>query len=119
MHIQAKSGREIPVYPSPWSVERKIDGVRFEPKKSSTGEVIEEANASPDLEDRGLIGSRSIGSDNAAGAAFSIAAVVEAAAGAVIVATGPVGYALQVVKMAATVGGLSTDDSILQYEINT
>jgi len=116
MKIQANVGIEIPVYPSPWSVERSIDNVQF--KEEQEGDITTLANAGPDLEDRGLIGSRSLGDGNTAGTAFSLFALIEATTGPLIVATGSLGYFLQIVKVGIVVGSLSAGAEILQYEIS-
>jgi hypothetical protein len=116
MNLRLADGARVPVYPSPWSQERTIDGVNFEDDQERR--LTE--NAIPDLEDRGLIGRRNLGSDNTAGAAFAIAATVESATGAAIVATGSLGYALQIVKVATVLGGISVADrgAIVQYEVS-
>ena len=95
---------EIPVYPSPWSVEREIDGVDYK--------AIQESNQN--LGNRGLLGYRDAGST---ATAFGIASVIELGAGAATVALEPVGFAVQVGKLAGTIATLETQ-SIVQYEIS-
>jgi len=95
---------KISVYPSPWSVERKIDGVNFESIMETT----------QDLGDKGLLGYHDPGS---AGAAFGVGAAIEAVSGALTVALGPIGYAIMAAKVATTIGTLETQE-IVQYEIS-
>ena len=95
---------EIPVYPSPWSVERDIDDVDFDSIKES----------GQDLGNKGLLGYRD--SDPTAGH-FTWAAALEGAAGMGFMATGPIGYALHLAKMAGTVIGLAAGQTI-QYEVS-
>ena len=103
MTIQANNV-EIPVYPSPWSVERNIDGVNYETIQETT----------QDLKNHGLLGYEN---PYPTGAAFGIASAVELGVGAAVVALGPVGFALQVVKLAAAIG-IVASGSIVQYEIS-
>ncbi len=96
--------RDIHVYPSPWSVEREIDGVDFD--------AI--TDGSNDLKGKGIIGYRN--SDPTYGA-FIPAAILEVAMGAGIVVSGPVGDALQVAKLAGTVA-LHANSEFVQYEVS-
>merc|ERR1712096_316208 len=95
---------DIPVYPSPWSVERNIDGVDFDEIKSSN----------QNLANRGLLGYRD--SDPTL-SHFTWAASAEGAAGMGFVAAGPYGYALHIAKMASTAVGLASGQAI-QYEVS-
>ena len=102
--IKAKGGREIPVYPSPWSDGRDIDDADFD--------SISEGDQ--DLGTRGLLGYRD--SDSAVGHYFG-AAVAETLIGAGIVATGPIGYGLQIVKLGLTTA-LFESQEYIQYEVS-
>ncbi|MBC8217990.1 MAG: hypothetical protein H8E73_05945, partial [Planctomycetes bacterium] len=97
--------KEIPVYPSPWSVERRIKDADFGAIEKSSGK---------DLGQKGLLGYRD--SDPALGH-FAAHAVLEAATGAGIVALGPVGYAIQLVKTGAMAGAIAGTSKI-QYEVS-
>jgi len=108
MKIKAENGVEIPVYPSPWSDERSIDGVTFE-KAPNSGTPLN------DLESKGLLGNRS---SDAAAASFAIGAAVETALGLAKATLGPIGFALHLVQGAVTVGVLEGTDALVQYEIS-
>ncbi len=99
--------KEIPVYPSPWSVEREIKDVKF-----SASEEIEKSGQ--DLGQKGLLGYKN--SQPTLGH-FAINATVEAGIGALVVATGPIGYVLQLIKAGAYAGAMAGDLRI-QYEIS-
>ena len=96
--------QEIPVYPSPWSTEREIKDADF-------GEI---EKSDQNLGDKGLLGYRD--SDPTLGH-FAAHATLEALSGAGIVALGPVGYALQLVKTGAIAGALAGSSKI-QYEVS-
>jgi len=103
---------EVPVYPSPWSTERKIKDVKFEKDPDSDTEF-------DDLgEGEGLLGYRN--SDPTLGH-FSYAAALEVGTGAAVVVLGPFGYILQVVKLgvkAAAITPVTTKTGIVQYEVS-
>jgi len=88
--VKTRDGREIPVYPSPWSDSRVIGD------KQSFDEAMEDDN---NLGRQGLLGYRN--PDSATGHYFG-AAVAETIIGAGIVATGPLGYVAQILKMGIT-----------------
>lgn len=106
MKIKIKD-EEIPVYPSPWRSEREIKNFSFQKDPNSSTKAA-------DLEDKGLLGYKN--SDPTLGH-FTWSALVEAGAGALVVASGPVGYAIQLVKLAVTAGVLAGAD-IVQYEVS-
>ena len=107
---------EIPVYPSPWSTERKIANIDFEKNPDSDTEF-------KDLEEKGLIGYRN--SEPTLGH-FSYAAAAELLTGSVIVAIGGgFGYALQLVEIgvkASVMPAVGMKDEtwkgMVQYEIS-
>ncbi|MCK4597324.1 hypothetical protein KAU04_04760, partial [bacterium] len=102
---------EIPVYPSPWRDEREVKDFEFESDPDSDTEF-------KDMKDKGLLGYRN--SDPTLGH-FTWAAGLEIASGAGIVALGPMGYALQVVKMgakAAAITPVGLSQGVVQYEVS-
>jgi len=118
MKIKTEAGAEIPVYPSPWSEERRIDDVDFE-------EII---NGSHDLGDQGLLDRRQT---VPAVGAFAIAAAFESIKGGIIVATGAVpgaAVAAHLVNVGLMTAFLTEEASdvipglqgvgIIQHEIN-
>jgi len=110
MQIQLED-ENIPVYPSPWRSERKVKDFEFEKEPGSDTQF-------KDMGDKGLLGYRN--SDPALGH-FTWAALLEVGTGAGIVATGPVGYALQVAKLgikAAAITPVGTSAGVVQYQVN-
>ena len=108
---------EISVYPSPWSGERKIKGVVWK----EVWEVDEQGNRvvvkQPKVQDlgpKGLIGYKD--SDPAVGW-FGLAALAEVGVGAGVVALGPLGYAIQLVKMVGLTAVLDAGPHV-QYEVS-
>ena len=102
---------EIPVYPSPWSTERKIKNFDFPKTDDDEGDF-------KDMKNKGLLGYRN--SDQALGH-FTYAAAIEAGTGAGIVALGPLGYALQLGKVAvkaAAITPVTVSTGIVQYEVS-
>ncbi|MEK7813688.1 MAG: hypothetical protein AAB296_08000, partial [Candidatus Desantisbacteria bacterium] len=99
--IQIKD-EEIPVYPSPWSKEREINGEKYGKNNN---------------EYEGLLGYQN--SDSTLGH-FAWGAALEGISGAGIVALGPVGYALQFIKLGAKAGALNAcnDKTFVQYEVS-
>ena len=101
---------EIPVYPSPWSTERKIKDVDFE--------------EDDDLKEKGLIGYRD--SKPTLGVFAFTAAMELATGGGIVYIGGPAGYALHLVKFLATAPTMTVvglKDEMLkgmgvQYEIS-
>ncbi len=107
MTIRAKkTGQEIPVYPAPWSVERKIDGVDFD--------KLDDAS---DFGNKGLL-DRHKGADDAE-ERFRLAAVAEMATGTALVVTGPLGFVQQLGRTfaAPTYLGPGGADGIVEYAI--
>ena len=110
---------KIPVYPSPWSSERTIKDVYWEdvydtnPNSPTYGQLLH-PQVQKDLGNAGLLGYRD--SDSTLGW-FALNAVTEAGTGAGIVALGPAGYALQLVKVPILAGVLA-DGPHLQYEVS-
>ena len=96
--------KEIPVYPSPWSVERRIKDADFS--------AIEKSNQ--DLGQKGLLGYKD--SDPTLGH-FAAHAILEAATGAGIVVLGPFGYAIQLFRTGAMAGAIAGSSKI-QYEVS-
>ena len=93
---------EIPVYPSPWSNEREIEGVSFESvDEDEQEEDVEYVKEEHDLKDRGLLGYED---PDHVGAHFTWVASVEAVTGAAIVAVGPMGYGLQLAQLVVKTG---------------
>ena len=107
--------KEIPVYPSPWRDERKVDDFKFEDDPDSGTEF-------KDMKDKGLLDTRD--HPVPAAGAFTIAAVLEAASGALLVWSGPLAFAIQVVKIPILGVGLSSGTAIpghtgvVQYEVS-
>jgi hypothetical protein len=101
---------EIPVYPSPWRDERTIEEYYIYNSETQKWEY----NLPSDLESSGLLGYRD--SDPTLGH-FTWVALLDVGTGAGIVALGPLGYALQVVKLALKAGILA-DADIVQYEVS-
>jgi hypothetical protein len=105
----------VPVYPSPWSDERKIKGVTFDKNPGSD-------STSKDLESKGLIGTDK--DVVPTGAAFIMAGLAEAASGALIFLAGPAAFAAQLIKVpimeAAFEAGASLPGAtgIVQYEVS-
>jgi hypothetical protein len=97
MQLEIEDG-EIPVYPSPWTREREIDGF--------TG--------GDDLGKKGLLGYQD---SDPTGGRFALEAVIEAVSGAVVVVKGPVGYAIQLAKVGAFAGVMASD-LYVQYEVS-
>ncbi|MEK7280822.1 MAG: hypothetical protein AAB037_00515, partial [Chloroflexota bacterium] len=93
--------KEIPVYPSPWTLERKIDG--FNTK-----------DGFQDLGDKGLLGYRN--SDPTVGW-FALGAGLELVTGAGVVLLGPFGNILQGVKFLVQAAVLAAAESV-QYEVS-
>ncbi|MBI1923309.1 T9SS type A sorting domain-containing protein [Candidatus Poribacteria bacterium] len=113
MTINDKIGtaHKTPVYPSPWSDERKINGVKFEKEPDNPSE-----SGFQDLGNKGLLGGRK---SNSATGAFLIALPVEAATGLLVALTGPLAYAAQLIKL--PILALSIADpaaGVVQYEIS-
>ena len=96
--------QEISVYPSPWSVERNIDGVNYEELNKS----------GQDLGNNGLLDYHDA---DGVGTKFSTGASIELGIGATTVALGPYGFILAVAKMATTKSGLESTE-IVQYEVS-
>ncbi len=108
MKIKLKD-RDIPVYPSPWSVERTIVDDNIDVDFDNIKEEDK------DLGKQGLLGNRdSISS----GGVFAIAATVELAVGSTVVLIGPAAYALQVAKFPVAAGLLGTE-AFVQYEVSS
>jgi len=102
---------EVPVYPSPWSTERKIRDVKFEKEPDSDTEF-------DDLEDKGLLGYKN---SDPTGGHFTWVAGLELATGGGIVAMGPIGYVFQVAKLgvkAGSLAGVGSKTGMVQYEIS-
>jgi hypothetical protein len=102
---------KVPVYPSPWRTERKVKDFEFEKNPDSTTEF-------KDMKDKGLLGYQD---SESTGAQFAFAAILELASGGYIVALGPVGYALQVAKLAikgATISSVDVDEGVVQFEVS-
>lgn len=106
---------KVPVYPSPWSDERKIADFTFAKEPGSTTQ-------SQDLGSKGLLGSDR--DAVSAGAAFVMAGLAEAASGALIFLAGPAAFAAQLVKVpimatsfeaGSAVSGVT---GIVQYEVS-
>jgi len=110
---------EIPVYPSPWSSERTIKDIYWEDvydddaNSPTYGQLIH-PKVTEDLGNKGLLGYRD--SDPTLGW-FALNAVTEAGVGAGIVALGPVGYALQLIKT-PILAGILAEGPHLQYEVS-
>lgn len=100
---------EIPVYPSPWSVERNMLNFTFnEAGDSGIAEF-------QDMEGKGIIGYRN---STPTIAGFAFAAVVEGASGALLAAApGPLSYALQLLKVGLTPAVIAAGDMV-QYEVS-
>ena len=117
MQIKSEIGASIPVYPSPWSVERDIDGVDF-------GDIKDGNN---NLGDRGILDPRE---PFPASGAFAIAAAYESIKGGIVAASGSfgLGIGLQLVNAAAVTLFLAEETSdvipglsavgIIQHEIS-
>ncbi|MBU0700304.1 hypothetical protein KKE26_03275 [bacterium] len=100
MDIKIKD-EEIPVYPSPWSNEREINGDPY----------------SDDNKYKGLLGYQN--SDSTL-VHFIWGAALEGLTGAGIVALGPVGYALQFIKLGAKAIARNAcgNNTFVQYEVS-
>jgi hypothetical protein len=101
----------IPVYPSPWRDERSIDDFEFEKSPTDT-------STARNLGTKGLLGYQD--SDPTVGH-FIWAAALEAVTGAAVVVTGPVGYAIQIVKLGvktAAIEPVGTSAGVVQYEVS-
>ena len=100
---------EIPVYPSPWSVERNMLNFTFnEAGDSGIAEFL-------DMEGKGIIGYRN---STPTIAGFAFAAVVEGVSGALLAAApGPLSYALQLLKVGLTPAVIAAGDMV-QYEVS-
>ncbi|MFC1526286.1 FlgD immunoglobulin-like domain containing protein [Candidatus Latescibacterota bacterium] len=104
---------EVPVYPSPWSAERSVDGFAF-------SDTIGVDTPFRDMRSKGLLGTRST---MPSAAHFSYSAVAEGAVGAGLVALGPAGYVLQLVKLGGMTASLAPETypvgrGIVQYEVS-
>ena len=106
---------DIPVYPSPWSSERTLDGFDF-------GEDPDNPDPEDfDLEDRGLLGYRD--PENMTGY-FIAGSLLEAYTGGLTMLSGPAGYAGRLAKYAISAAKFGTGGSVLpgihfvQYEIS-
>ena len=103
--------KEVPVYPSPWSYERKIEDFKFE-KEPGPGTEYK------DMESKGLLGYRN--SEPTLGH-FTWVATLEALSGAAIaLAVGPLGYAFQLVKVCSKAGSMVATGprAMIQYEVS-
>ncbi len=111
--VRTKSGRKIPVYPSPWSDSRLIG----EPHDSGTADTQKPNQIVGDDKDLGKQGLLGYQDPDSAVTHFSLAALGEAVIGSVVVATGSVGYVFQIAKLGATSGLFDTKEYI-QYEVS-
>jgi len=109
--------KEVPVYPSPWRDEREVDDFEFKKDPDATGD-----EDFKDMEDKGLLDSRE--HPVPAAATFTLAAIAEAATGALTVWAGPLAFAAQIAKI--PILGVSLEagtaipgyTGILQYEVS-
>ncbi len=104
----------VPVYPSPWSSERTIEGFEFENDPDSDSEF-------KDLEDKGLLSYEDPGSVSHK---FIIGGLYHVGMGTVFVAKGPLSYALKLAKLGITAWKIGTGDTVpgqgyfVQYEVS-
>jgi len=91
LQIKMDGDQEIPVHPLPWSVEREVQDFEFGKDDENPSD-----KEFKDMEDKGLL--EYTDPDNVLGH-FTYAALIEAGTGAGIVALGPLGYGLQLLKM--------------------
>ncbi len=111
--MRAKDGTEIPVHPSPWSTERSFGDAGDWQITSDSKDLSDITTSDKDIGTKGLLGYRD--PDGVAGA-FTGAAFIEAAVGGITVATGPLGYAIQLYKLPVT--GVALSNELVQYEVS-
>ncbi|MCD6506141.1 Ig-like domain-containing protein, partial [Candidatus Poribacteria bacterium] len=105
--------KEIPVYPSPWSEERTVEGFDFDKSPDST--------SSKDMEDKGLL---SYEEPDSVGSKFIVGALLNAATGSIFVVKGPLAYVLKLAKFGITAWKAISGDTIpgmgyfVQYEVS-
>ncbi|MBP97402.1 hypothetical protein CMK18_15740 [Candidatus Poribacteria bacterium] len=106
----------IPVYPSPWSVERQIDDIDFSEFKTTeeNEDIASRSTKDRDLGNKGLLGYRD--SDPTLGH-FTYAAAAEGAFGVAVQAYGFSGYVVHLLKIGATAVGLSAGE-LVQYQVS-
>ncbi|MFH1897296.1 MAG: PKD domain-containing protein [Candidatus Desantisbacteria bacterium] len=104
---------EIPVYPSPWRNERKVENFAFESNPGSNTKF-------KDIESKGLLGYKN---SDPVSWHFIWMAALEGVSGALVAGLGPAGFIMQLIKMPITtlaiaVGGDGLNTGLIQYEVS-